>query len=266
MTNSNAVASATNALSEAEQALEAAATPEAPSAIGAFLSQFFDAGAIGLLREGGIFMLPILLLAILGLGVIIERWRSLKMLDSDQEAMKEKVRSLLAEDKAEEALEFTESEQGPVAAILSSGLRKYVVLRRLKYDPGRIAAQVTESMENYSVHIVAALERHLPVLATIASVAPMLGFLGTLVGMREAFAEIKSKIGTANIVELAAGGIEVALLTTCFGLIVGIPAFMAFNYFTGVINRFVLEVEESATDLVEVVTLQLTLDGQDEQA
>ena len=90
----------------------------------------------------------------------------------------------------------------------------------------------------------------------------IVGFLGTVQGMIIAFGNIVSQAGKANIVELAASGIERALLTTCFGLIVGIPAFIAFNYFTSVINRFVLEVEESASELVETVTLQMALEPQ----
>ena len=148
---------------------------------------------------------------------------------------------------------------GPVPAILSSGLRKFLVLRRLNYDAGRIEEQVVKAMDDYSVHVVAALERHLPVLATVSSVAPMLGFLGTVSGMITSFQDIVAQMGETNIVEAAAGGISEALLTTCFGLIIGIPAFIAFNYFTSVINRFVLDVEESATELIESVTLQLAL-------
>ena len=115
------------------------------------------------------------------------------------------------------------------------------------------------------MHIVAALERHLPVLAIVSSVAPMLGFLGTVQGMIVAFHNIveMDQSGGGNIIQAAAAGIEVALLTTCFGLIVGIPAFMAFNYFSSVINSFVLEVEESAAELMEAVTLQLTLNEGD---
>ena len=67
-------------------------------------------------------------------------------------------------------------------------------------------------------------------------------------------------MGETNIVMSAAGGISVALLTTAFGLIVGIPAFISYNYFSSVINRFVLEVEESATELIEIVTLHLALE------
>lgn len=222
--------------------------------------EFFHTGASGVLLEGGVFMWPILILLILALAVIIERYRSLRLLDTDSEELREQVVSLLSDDRVEESLELCDAARGPVPAILSNGLRKYLVLRRLNYDPARMEQQVIKSMENYGVHIVAALEKHLPVLATIASVAPMLGFLGTVQGMIVAFGDIEANIGQQNIVQAAASGIRVALLTTSFGLIVGIPAYMAFNYFTGIINSFVLQVETSAAELIEVVTLRMTLD------
>ena len=229
------------------------------------ISEFFDSGAIGLLIDGGVFMWPILIMAILALAVIIERWRSLKMLDTDNEVLRQAVLEDLTNDRIEDALARCDRERGPVAAILANGLRKYLVLSRLNYDPARLEEQVVKSMESYGVHIVAALERHLPVLAIVSSVAPMLGFLGTVQGMIVAFHNIveMDQTGGGNIIQAAAAGIEVALLTTCFGLIVGIPAFMAFNYFSSVINNFVLEVEESAAQLMEAVTLQLTLNSED---
>jgi len=76
------------------------------------------------------------------------------------------------------------------------------------------------------------------------------------------FDDIVMSLGKTNIVEAAAAGIKVSLLTTVLGLIVGIPAFTAFNYFTSVINRFVLEVEESASELIESVTLQMAMNRQ----
>jgi len=227
------------------------------------LYDFFHSGALGKLLEGGLFMIPILALLILGLAVIIERYRSLKLLDTDPSALREEVINLLSEDKIEEALEHCDSSQGPVPAVLSKGLRKYLVLRRLNYDQAQMEEQVIKSMENSGVHIVAALERHLPILATIASVAPMLGFLGTVEGMIVAFGDIEANVGQQNIVQAAASGIRVALLTTAFGLIVGIPAYIAFNYFTGLINNFVLQVESSAAELIEVVTLRMTLSKED---
>lgn len=228
------------------------------------LGELLKGGPIGLLITGGWFMVPILLMAILALGVIIERWRSLKMLGTDNEALREAVLDDLTNDRVEEALARCERERGPVAAVIANGLRKYFVLRKLNYDPGRLEEQVVKSMENYGVHIVAALERHLSVLAIVSSVAPMLGFLGTVAGMVDSFEQIvlmdKGELeGATSIVAAAAAGISVALYTTCFGLMVGIPAFMAFNYFSSVINNFVLEVEESSSELMEAVTLQLTL-------
>ncbi|MCA9073224.1 MAG: MotA/TolQ/ExbB proton channel family protein [Planctomycetaceae bacterium] len=232
---------------------------EQNSKVGNAIDEIMNSGAIGLLRQGGFFMWPILIMGVVAAGVIIERYRSLKLLTSDTSVIRSQVHELLSQDQVEDALELCDREQGPVPAILSAGLRKYLVLRRLNYDAARTEEQVVKAMDDYSVHIVAALERHLPILATGSSVAPMLGFLGTVQGMIVSFEEIVAKMGETNIVEAAAGGISVALLTTCFGLIIGIPAFVAFNYFSSVINRFVLDVEESATDLIESVTLQMAL-------
>jgi biopolymer transport protein ExbB len=229
------------------------------------LEEISKSGAIGFLVAGGVFMWPILLLGVLAAGVIIERFRSLKLLTADPGSVRDDVLQMLREDRIEEAMQLCDREQGPVPAILSAGLRKFLILRRLNYDAAKIEEQVLKAMDDYGVHVVAALEKHLPVLATISSVAPMLGFLGTVAGMITSFEEIVAKMGETNIVSAAAGGISVALLTTAFGLIIGIPAFMAFNYFSSVINRFVLEIEESATHLIEAVTLQLALEQKSQE-
>ncbi|MGI9242019.1 MAG: MotA/TolQ/ExbB proton channel family protein [Verrucomicrobiales bacterium] len=233
--------------------------------LGFVFPEIWRSGALGMLVKGGLFMWPILFLGIAAAAVCIERYRSLKMLDTSAEDLRREVIDLLADNRLEDALELCDRSRGPVAAVLANGLRKYLVLQRLDHDPARTEEQVIKSMENYGVHIVAALERHLPILATVSSSAPMLGFLGTVQGMIIAFGNIVSQSGKANIVELAASGIERALLTTCFGLIVGIPAFIAFNYFTSVINQFVLEVETSASELIEAVTLQLSLNRGDQK-
>ncbi|MCP3694054.1 MAG: MotA/TolQ/ExbB proton channel family protein, partial [Planctomycetaceae bacterium] len=166
-------------------------------------------------------MWPILLMGILAVGVIIERYRALKMLHVDDFKIRDQVQDLLYEDKVEDALALCDREQGPVPAVLSAGLRKYYVWRKLNCDAARTEEQVVKAMDDYSVHIVAELERHIPVLATISSAAPMLGFLGTVQGMIVAFQQIVEQMGETNIVEAAASGIQVSLLTTCFGLIVG---------------------------------------------
>jgi biopolymer transport protein ExbB len=231
---------------------------EAPGWFGEML----NTGAMKYMIDGGIFMWPILILGVLALGVIIERYRSLKMLSTNSDELRREVLDLLQADRVEEALERCNESQGPVAAILGAGIRKLLVLKKLNYDPGKIEEQVVKAMDDYGVHVTAALERHLPVLATVSSVAPMLGFLGTVQGMVISFQDIVDNLNKMNIVEAAAGGIMTALLTTVLGLVVGIPAFTAFNYYTSVINRFVLDVETSASELIEAVTLQAVIDGQ----
>jgi biopolymer transport protein ExbB len=228
--------------------------------------EMMSTGLMGYMVAGGIFMWPILFLGILAVGVIIERYRSLKLLNTDTTSLRKQVLELLQADRVEEALQVGDRQQGPVPAILSQGLRKLLLLQRLNYDPGKIQEQVVKSMDDYGVHIVAALERHLPILATVSSVGPMIGFLGTVQGMVVSFAQIvaDSQAGSGqNIVVSAADGIMVSLLTTVLGLLVGIPAFIGFNYFTSVINRFVLDVEESAAELIEAVTLQMALEQQE---
>jgi biopolymer transport protein ExbB len=263
-----APAAATNDAAKAAPAL--AANNDSPpgdskaASQGNWLSDMFNSGAMGYMIAGGIFMWPILILGILALGVIIERFRALMMLNTKAESLRTEVRRLLEADQVEDALNLCDREQGPVPAILGAGLRKYVVARRLGYDPAKIEEQVVKGMDDYSIHIVAAMEKHLPVLATVSSAAPMLGFLGTVQGMVISFEEIAASQG-GDIVKLAAAGIMVSLLTTVLGLIVGIPAFIAFNYFTSAINRFVLDVEESAADLIEAVTFQLAMAGKNGQ-
>jgi len=216
-------------------------------------------GALKYMIDGGFFMWPILFSGIVALGVIIERWRSLKLATGDSRVLREEVLALLQADKVEQALDRCNREPGPVAAILAAGLRKFLVFRKLGYDPAKVEEQVVKAMDDYGVHITSALEKHLPILATVSAVAPMIGFLGTVQGMVVSFQDIVAKSGESNIVEAAAAGIMVALLTTVLGLVVGIPAFTAFNYFTSVINRYVVEVEESATELIEAVTLHSAL-------
>lgn len=117
---------------------------------------------LGYLFQGGIFMWPILLMGVIGAGVIIERYRSLKMLSTDSSAVREQVQSMLEANQAQAAFDLCNREQGPVPAVLATGLRKFLVLERLGYDPAKVEQQVVKAMDDYSVHIVAALERHLP--------------------------------------------------------------------------------------------------------
>ena len=108
-TDANSSVAESDVTDVAEQAVEVVAEPT-------WLELVIQEGAIGLLLEGGFFMWPLLILAVVGLAVVIERWRSLKMLDSDGEKLRQEVIDLLSDDKPEDALYLCESERGPVAA------------------------------------------------------------------------------------------------------------------------------------------------------
>jgi len=224
-------------------------------------NDFWHSGAMGYMIQGGIFMWPILFMAILGAAVVIERFRALRMLATNGHALRAEVFELLQEDKVEQAIALCARSRGPVPAILAVGLHRYEVLRKLDYDPVRIEEAVVKAMDDYSPHITAALESHLPVLATIANVAPMVGSVGTVVGMVVLFQDLVNDLDKPgfNIIRSAASGIKLKLIVTVWGLIVGIPAYIFFNYFSAVVNRFILEAEETASQLIEALTLRLSM-------
>jgi biopolymer transport protein ExbB len=229
-----------------------AAAQAAPAA-----REWWQSGAMGYMIDGGPFMWPILLLAIIGTGVVIERFRSLRLIAIDTDALRRQVLALLQEDRVEEAIALCARSYGPVPAILAVGIHRYKLLRKLNYDPTRIEEQVVKAMEDYGSHITAALEKNLPILSTVATVAPMLGSLGTVVGMVLMFQGITTMSADQNIIKVAAAGIQVKLIVTVWGLMVGIPAYMFFNYFSTVVNQHVLQAEETASQLVEALILRL---------
>ncbi len=212
-------------------------------------------GALGLMIDGGFFMWPIFAMGVLSVGVMIERWRTLKMLNIDTTGLRQQVRELVQADRAEEALEICSRERGPSAAVLTAGLRRYLLFKRLNAEPAKIERETEKAMNDYGTHIVAALEKHLPILASISNVAPMVGSVGTVWGMIILFQDIVVQFGTVNIILAAAAGIKLKLLVTVWGLIVGIPCFVAHNYFTTVVGGYVLSVEEAATELTETIAL-----------
>jgi biopolymer transport protein ExbB len=235
---------------------QAAANPNPPAP-----PDLLHSGALGYMIDGGFFMWPILFMAILGIGVVIERFRSLRLIATDGEKLRSQVLQMLDEDCVEDAIALCAQARGPVPAILAVGLHRYEILRRLNYDPARIEEQVIKAMDDYSVHIMAALEKNLPILATIANVAPMVGSVGTVVGMVVLFQDVVDKFGTVNIILAAAAGIKLKLIVTVWGLMVGIPAYIFYNYFSTVVNRYILEAEQTASQLIEALTLRLATEA-----
>ncbi len=204
-----------------------------------------QSGAIELFQNGGDFMWALLFLAVLGLAVILERLFSLQRAHTNtRNLMASIVASLKETDGVEKAKNICMRTRGPIAAILHAGLSKV----------SRGPAAVEKAIED-SGHIeMAFLQRGLPVLSTVANIAPLLGFLGTVSGMINAFEAIAAAEQVSA--KVVASGISEALITTMSGLVIAIPAQAMYNYFMSRIDRFVLEMEETSVELLDVLTEQ----------
>ncbi|MBI4432937.1 MAG: MotA/TolQ/ExbB proton channel family protein [Candidatus Omnitrophica bacterium] len=197
------------------------------------------------MSKGGPIMWPILLCSVIAFAIVIERLLKLRQEQIDTKAFMEQISKSLKRNKIMEALELCDKTGGPIAGILKAGI--------LKHDRPR--QEVKEAIEDATIHEVPRLERNLPVLATIAHVSPLLGLLGTVTGMVAAFQVIEAKASALNPVNPGdlAGGIWEALLTTVFGLCVAIPTYVAYNYLVSRVDGFVLDMERSATDLLNIL-------------
>jgi biopolymer transport protein ExbB len=204
---------------------------------------FFDrvrSSALGQLYiKGGVCMHPLLLCAILGLVLIIERMWTLSRARVNTRKLMVEVTHALRTEGPEAALHLCERARGPIAAILHAGLLR----------AGRGPEAVEKAISSAGAIEMAHLERGLLALASVSNVAPLLGFLGTVTGMIAAFAAIAAAEQVSA--RLVAKGIEEALITTAAGLIIAVPVSAFYSYFVLQIDRFVLEMEEASADLVD---------------
>jgi biopolymer transport protein ExbB len=178
---------------------------------------------------------------ILGILVIIAKMISLQIKAAKTRSILKDVDELLTQQQIREALELTRDTDAPAANILYAGLERS--------EEG--TDRVMKAIENQGLIEMSKLESGLVVLATLSTIAPLLGFLGTVIGMIIAFQSIEA----AGEVEatLVAGGIKVALLTTAAGLAIAIPVSIGHNYFVSFIDSLVIDMEESAQKMVDTL-------------
>ncbi|MDW7681456.1 MAG: MotA/TolQ/ExbB proton channel family protein, partial [bacterium] len=191
---------------------------------------------IELYLKGGFMMYPILFFFILGLVISFERLWTLTRASLNTRKFMSKIQTALKEGGVEAAKEVCENTRGPVASIFHAGLSRV--------DQG--IDQVEKAIMNAGTIEMAFLERGLVWLATVVSVAPMLGFTGTVWGMIKAFEDIAK----ANDISptIVATGISIALLTTLFGLIVAIIIQFFNNFFVSKIDKLIIDMEESSVE------------------
>jgi biopolymer transport protein ExbB len=192
--------------------------------------------------KGGYLMWLILACSILGLSVVIDRFLVLRKAKINVPAFMVRLRGLIKKKDISRAVSVCMEEKSPIANIIRKGLKKY------KYGHDR----VKDAIENAGKQEIIILEKGLSILATVAGIAPLLGFLGTVTGMITAFMTIEDLAGSANPSDLA-GGIWEALITTAFGLIVGIFALAFYNFFLNSIKRLVGDMETVANDVVDTI-------------
>ena len=179
----------------------------------------------------------------LGIGILVIIWKFFDLLVKSARTKRilSSVNELLSEHQVDEAMEICRSSKSPAANILFAGLE-----RRAEGTE-----RVMKAIENQGLLELSKLERGLVILATLTNIAPLLGFLGTVIGMIIAFQAIE----VAGEVEatLVAGGIKVALLTTATGLAIAIPVSIAHNYFVSTIDSLVIDMEESAQKMIDTL-------------
>ncbi|MCS5646341.1 MAG: MotA/TolQ/ExbB proton channel family protein [Candidatus Marinimicrobia bacterium] len=189
--------------------------------------------------EGGGFMWPILLTLLFGLGFAIERFYSLMMSAVDSQSFFDEITNAINENGTKAAVQVCEETEGPVASIFHAGLSR---MHRGLND-------VEKAIQNAGSIEMAFLEKNMIWLNAVITIAPMLGFTGTVVGMIAAFDAIKA----ANDISPAvvAGGVSQALLTTAFGLIVAMIIQTCQNLFVSRIDKLVLDMEEQSVKIMD---------------
>jgi len=194
-----------------------------------------------LVKAGGWPMVPLLLLGVLALAIVLERFWSLRRNEVLPPGLGQDVRNWAARGKLDPAHLATLRANSPLGALLAAALDAR----------NRPRDQIRERIEDTGRFIVHRMERFLNALGTIASAGPLLGLLGTVVGMIQMFLGILDH-GVGDVNQLA-GGIGKALVCTATGMIVAIPALMFHRYFKGRINGYVIEMEQEASALLDAL-------------
>ncbi len=194
-----------------------------------------------LLKAGGFLIWPILLCSVIALAIILERFIALKSKDVSPPELLDKIRKLLQKGDLETKVINDIEENSPLGRVLAAGLR----------NPNQHRVVIKETIEEAGRLVVHDLEKHLQTLGTIANITPLLGLLGTVIGMIKVFSAITT-FGVGDPQALAEG-ISEALVTTAAGLSVGIPSLMFYRYFKGKVNELTVDMEQQALKFMKIL-------------
>ena len=207
---------------------------------------FFLYLKVDIINKGGPVMILLIVCSIFALAIILERFWLLYKMRVDAGRFLEGIVDILKRQRTKQAIEACDKSPHPIGLILKAGILKF----------GRSREEIKEAMEDASLYEVPRMERNLGLLATLAHISPLLGLLGTVMGLVRCFQTIQLKSVGFQPVSPGdlAGGIWEALITTVAGLAIAIPTFVAYNYLVNRINSFILDMERSATELLNFLT------------
>ncbi|MBZ0166081.1 MAG: MotA/TolQ/ExbB proton channel family protein [Candidatus Omnitrophica bacterium] len=210
------------------------------------MNGIWEMNAITLIKMGGPLMYPILLCSVVALAIMIDRLIYYTAIKTNVSQLKKTLFDDIKRNHIKEALQKCDNNRSPVAKVLRAGILQY----------GASREDIKEGMEDASLFEIPKLESRLGALATIAHVSPLLGLLGTVTGMTASFHTVQIRAASMSPTTPGdlAGAIGEALLTTVAGLMVAIPTYVAYNYFVNRVNHYVLDMERSATELVNYMT------------
>lgn len=191
---------------------------------------------------GGWIMIVLLLLSLVAIYVFVAKYIELRKVNRPDDSFIARIKDYLQMGRKDSAIALCKEKNTPEAHMIEKGLKRL----------GQPVSEVLPAIENVGSYEVGRLERGLPLLATIAAGAPMIGFLGTVTGMVQAFFDLANSPGGIDV-SLLSSGIYQALVTTVGGLIVGIVTLFLYNYLVGQINRIVNRLEANTLDFMDVI-------------
>ncbi|HIW97275.1 MAG TPA: MotA/TolQ/ExbB proton channel family protein [Candidatus Tidjanibacter gallistercoris] len=212
----------------------------APAALAAEQPETMGFGELFL--AGGWLMWVLLVLGALAVYIFVERFIAIRKASKIDQNFMNKIRDFIYEGRMDAAVNLCKSTDTPIARMIDKGIERI----------GRPMADVQNAIENVANLEVSKLENGLPALATISGGAPMIGFLGTVIGLVQAFMNM-SMAGGAVDMSILSEGMYVAMITTVGGLIVGIPAYFGYNYLIARIEKLVFQMEANSIAFMDIL-------------
>lgn len=188
-------------------------------------------------------LVPLLLMSIYAIYIFVERFMTLKKADKEEEQFMDRIKDYVLDGKLDSAKNLCETTDSPVARMVEKGVSRI----------GKPMQDIKASIENVGKLEISKLENNLSALATISGIAPMLGFLGTVIGMIQVFFRLKSTGISGDFLSNLSGGIMIAMVTTVAGLIVGIMAYFFYNFLVSRVSRVVQNMEAHSIEFIDIL-------------